>query len=387
MAKRKRAAAAAAAAAAGDEAETSKSPSSARQQKSAAASMSSASASGGGPAPSSGTAAAAAAAAAAASASTVHDQDLAMYEARDLQDLLDIAAGATVIEFDAATGRPVPVSGGTTTRSSTGTGSAFDPIDGIVKISATNISSELMDDLRTVHNRIKATVKSNDMAPWAGVGGDTTRLRAFGFLGQAALDRLDASSVRLHAVEKVGGDADEDERANRRAICILDADDDDDDKDDDTVPNAVRVAKDLCSAINPARAGLDPSTVCADELIAYQTNLHNGAQHLAAHLDWPLHEGFGRVIVTVAIRGSATILLISGSTVGEGDDQVQPAFRFHLREGEAYVLSDNARNKTLHAVLADDVGGTRESLNLRFGIHTDKEAEEQITRHWPADTM
>ena len=278
-----------------------------------------------------------------------------------------------MIEFDDANGRPI--------RHPFLPPDTFDPIDGIVKIS-TRLSRELLRDLGNIHNHIKARVKSNDMVPWAGVGGDTTRLRAFGFLGQSALDRLDASSIRLHAPEKVGSDADEDERANRRAICILDADD-----DDDTVLDAVRVANDLCSAINPTRAGLDPAIVCADELIAYQTNLHNGAQHLAAHLDWPLHEGFGKAIVTVAIRGSATILLISGDTVGEGDDEIQPAFRFHLNEGEAYVLSGNARNKTLHAVLADDVEGTRESLNLRFGIHTDKEAEEQITRHWPADAM
>ena len=131
---------------------------------------------------------------------------------------------------------------------------------------------------------------------------------------------------------------------------------------------------------------LSRDTRRGSDLIAYQTNLHNGARHLAAHLDWPLHEGFGRVIVTVAMRGSATILLIAGDEGDEGkeDDEVQqPAWRFHLNQGECYVLSGRARNRCLHAVLADDADGTRESLNLRFGIHSAEEAEEEITRFWP----
>ena len=304
------------------------------------------------------------------------EDSLSECEARDLDDLRQIASEAAVIEFDKQTGRPI--------RHSFLPSDGLDPIDGIVKISS--LPPKLLEDLTRIHNHIKTKVKYNAMVPWAGVGGDTTRLRAFGFLGQAALDRLDSSSVRLHVVEKVGADADEDERANRRAICMIDAVTANDD-DATTKLDAVSVANDVCLAINPQKAGLDPCIVCADELIAYQTNLHNGAQHLAAHLDWPLHEGFGKVILTVAIRGSATILLISGDTVGEGEYEVQPAWRFHLNEGEAYILSGNARNRALHAVLADDVHGTRESLNLRFGIHTDKEAEEQITKHWPEDSL
>lgn len=296
----------------------------------------------------------------------VHVVDLAESEAQDLQDLQLIAAEATVLEFDSACGRPI--------RHSFLPPDSLDPIDGIVKMS---LPRDLLSDLARIHDHIKQRVRLNEMVPWAGVGGDTTRLRAFGFLGQSALDRLDASTVRLHAPEKTGIDAEEDEKANRRAICVLDTDNDDADL------NATRVAKDVCAAIMPNRAGLDPTIVRAEELIAYQTNLHNGAQHLAAHLDCPLHEGFGKVIVTVAIRGSATILLISGDTVGEGENEVQPAWRFHLNEGEAYALSGNARNTALHAVLADNADGTRESLNLRFGVHTDEEAEEQVTRFWP----
>jgi len=166
------------------------------------------------------------------------------------------------------------------------------------------------------------------------------------------------------------------------------------------------VADKLCAAIFAGnQVGILPESgssvptsavLSSKELIAYQTNLHNGAKHLGAHLDAPLHEGFGKVIVTVAIRGSATILLIGkGDDGDDGDDDdesEQPAWKFRVEEGEAYVLSGNARNICLHAVLANDNvdrstddggGGDRESLNLRFGIHTIEEAENEIKRHWP----
>jgi len=171
--------------------------------------------------------------------------------------------------------------------------------------------------------------------------------------------------------------------------------------------NPTLVADKLCAVIltdksseseseNDNNCNLSPNVLCSKELIAYQTNLHNGAKHLAAHLDAPLHEGFGKVIVTVAIRGSATILLIGkasddnddekeGDFIESSDLNLQPAWKFHLKEGEAYVLSGNVRNVCLHAVLANDdgSGGDRESLNLRFGIHSIEEAEYDIKRHWP----
>ena len=83
--------------------------------------------------------------------------------------------------------------------------------------------------------------------------------------------------------------------------------------------NPTQVADNLCDTplVNNSddNVDLDSKVLCSKQLIAYQTNLHNGAKHLAAHLNAPLHEGFGKVIVTVAIRGSAAILLI-----GKGDD-------------------------------------------------------------------
>jgi hypothetical protein len=194
-------------------------------------------------------------------------------------------------------------------------------------------------------------------------------------MGPHALHRLDhQSTVRLAAPEKQGLDAIEDEAANRKAICILDMEDKD--------INIMEITDQLVEVLDPESSKLDAQTVCSKELIAYQINMHNGTRYLPAHLDWPLHEGFGKVIVTVAIHGDATVLLIAGDTVEIGGEELQPAWRFHLQQGECYVLSDRARNRCLHAVVANDDNKTRESLNLRFGLHTEQEAKEQITRFW-----
>jgi len=296
--------------------------------------------------------------------------------------LRQAALEAIVLEFDPKTGLPVP-------HSSFFPHSVLDPVHGIVKRS---LPPELFQKLKRIHEHIKTRMEDgNRMVPWSGLNEGDTKLRAFGFMGPGALKRMDESSVRLYAAEKMGDEAKEDEEANRKAICILDLTEEDEEKNSSstgdekattkTPPlNILQTTQEFVETINPKTAGLDPKTVCSDELIAYQINLHNGVRYLPAHLDFPLHEGFGKVISTVAVRGSATILLISIDTVRtKNGDEIQPAWRFHLNEGECYVLSDRARNTCLHAVLADDDNRTRESLNLRFGLHTEKEAEEQTT--------
>ena len=350
-------------------------------------------------------------------ATTKLEQSLAQSEAEDLEDLAFIASYATKIDFDGRTGRPIRRSRRSSLRDRDSHRNPDSPIDGLVKLSKKLLHEndpDLFRDLTRIHAVVKQKVRINDMVPWAGTGGDSTRLRAFGFLGKEALTRLDKdSAVRLHAPEKQGKEALLDERANRRAICVLHKAREyvresvegnttkSNESGSDNVPKTVNptlVADKICAAIlanqrvdNNNR--LDSNVLCSKELVAYQTNLHNGAKHLAAHLDAPLHEGFGKVIVTVAIRGSATILLIGKGEDEEDDEEddedsdrlLQPAWKFHLKEGEVYMLSGNARNMCLHAVLADndDSGGNRESLNLRFGIHSVDEAEMCIKRHWP----
>lgn len=293
---------------------------------------------------------------------------IAAAEADDFVDLCEIAASAQVIEFD---------SNGRVVRPSFLPSNSYDAINGLAKMP---LPPEVLSSMSEIHNHVKEEVTKANMVPWAGLGEDTTRLRAFGFLGVNSLNRLDDSGVRLYAAEKVGVDAKKDEAANRSAITVLKG---------EWNARGFQAANGLIDALRPSGGCIQFDMLRAEELVAYQPNLHNGARHLAAHLDWPRHEGFGKVIVTVAIKGGATILLIGGTSnqdESSGGEAAQPAWRFHLNEGECYVLSGCARSRCLHAVLADDgeesVGGQRESLNLRFGLHTAEEAME-VTKFWP----
>ena len=101
-------------------------------------------------------------------------------------------------------------------------------------------------------------------------------------------------------------------------------------------------------------------------------------------MDEPLHDGFGVVIVTIAVRGAAHILLRGGGGSGSGgsggggggggsgggavDDH--RCFRLEAAASEAYALSGVARNACLHGVLSEQGSERRCSLNLRFGLHS-----------------
>ena len=314
-------------------------------------------------------------------------EELRAEEAETFEDLNWFAQHASVVEFDTTTGRPIR-------NESFDDSSDLDVIEGLVKI--THIPSDLLQDLTTIHDHIKA-VNRGRMVSWSGVGGEWDgRLRAFGFPTQHTLRKLDASHVRLRAFEKTGADAEEDEEANRASICILDDKKDGcsglggDENGDSGAGRSLSVdpfdvANRLCNVINPIQAGIPLSIANASQIIAFQPNLHNGARFLKPHMDQPLHEGFGKMIVTIAIRGGgATIVLLDKDENGttEDGDKYQLSWRFHLCEGEAYILTGRARNLCLHGVIADDPSGVRESLNLRFGIHSVAEAKEEIFDHW-----
>ena len=89
---------------------------------------------------------------------------------------------------------------------------------------------------------------------------------------------------------------------------------------------------------------------------------------LKPHLDEPLHDGFGIVIVTIAVRGAAHILLRGGGG-GGGSGGERHCFRLDAAASESYVLSGAARNACLHGVLSERGSEARCSLNLRFGLH------------------
>lgn len=106
-------------------------------------------------------------------------------------------------------------------------------------------------------------------------------------------------------------------------------------------------------------------------LIAAQPNLHSGRALLPVHLDDPRKDGFGVIIVTIGMEGSGTILLRDAKGIHRG-------VAMRLEAGDAYMLSDQARDACAHGVLADGLRNDnrlsipfseRESLNLRFGLH------------------
>lgn len=69
--------------------------------------------------------------------------------------------------------------------------------------------------------------------------------------------------------------------------------------------------------LNTYRNQLKPyelGAVTIENLVAIQPNLHNGERYLPLHLDCPRNDGFGIVIVTVSVEGSADVVIVD-----EGD--------------------------------------------------------------------
>jgi Uncharacterized conserved protein (DUF2181) len=127
--------------------------------------------------------------------------------------------------------------------------------------------------------------------------------------------------------------------------------------------------------------------VTMENLIAVQPNLHNGASYLPAHLDFPRLDGFGVVIVTLAIRGKGTVVLIDDGDDDDGDDPSSKSkiYAFDVEEGQSYLLCGDARNKCTHGVICERSSNgacTRETLNLRYGLHTEDFAYTEIDQHW-----
>ncbi|KAG7358783.1 hypothetical protein IV203_015372 [Nitzschia inconspicua] len=238
--------------------------------------------------------------------------------------------------------------------------------------------------LQTLHSAIKS--QSPQWTSWSGNPSDP-RQRAFGFLpGTLGYDervrqQLDIS-MPWRDVSKDDNDdpkeGEEEERSrNERAIVVLE-------KQPDGVEAAIEHVCDLfreCFVQSEKEKESDTNHNDHDKsvpqkpnhflllkdflqyrnLIAAQPNLHNGRALLPVHLDHPCKDGFGVVIITVAMTGKARILLhdVTGTK----------GLAMPLQQGEAYMLSAMARDACVHGVLADVGSEQRESLNLRFGLH------------------
>ena len=75
--------------------------------------------------------------------------------------------------------------------------------------------------------------------------------------------------------------------------------------------------------------------------------------------------------MTVAVRGAGTVVL---------EDRAGNIVRFDLPEGHAYCLAGAARHAWLHGVVGSDP--ERESLNLRFGLHSYGRARAEVYGRW-----
>ena len=236
---------------------------------------------------------------------------------------------------------------------------AIEPI-GLARI---EVSADDVAVLRELHRTICEGVQPTG---WGGVGDKSGRLRGYGYFAGVPISE-EHFSAGQSILEYTGADAERDRDANRRASCLLSA---------ACLPSALdatleRIASQLRSVL-PKRF---TPVLRVEQLVAAQPNLHNGRRFLKPHLDEPLHDGFGIVIVTVGIQGSASILLSDGPATRSPDEssaserRVRRDLHFRLGPGQAYALADDARNKCVHGVLADVDCAQRESLNLRFGLH------------------
>jgi hypothetical protein len=163
-----------------------------------------------------------------------------------------------------------------------------------------------------------------------------------------------------------------------------------------------------CDAAEPLQP-YEKASVSLQNLVAIQPNFHNGDDYLPLHVDNPRHDGFGVVIVTVALWGSADVVLVDDGDAEEEDEDAAEAeavgaglsdspadsagpdsepvatglkkeqcgaqgscedpgargsrsWVFELHPGQLYVLSGHARNKCAHGVvmLPTDAGSGAE---------------------------
>lgn len=255
---------------------------------------------------------------------------------------------------------------------------------GLVRLGA--IASEDLETFTTLHTTICSRLGAR-LTGWGGVGDKSGRLRGYGYVPNS--DLAAAHSAEGHVMKEYEGSstAQDDRAANRLASIQL--------SPADMPPDFDQALERLLEAIRPQVDERYRAVLFAEKLVAAQPNLHRGKAYLRPHLDEPLHDGFGVVIVTIAIDGDATILVRSARKVADESPPEPAPETFHeccfpLARGEAYALSGDARNICLHGVLANEASAARESLNLRFGLHSrevdgELSAWEEVQRHWPAE--
>jgi hypothetical protein len=235
---------------------------------------------------------------------------------------------------------------------------------------STTLPPQHFQALQALHDKIKE--QATTWTSWSGSVQDP-RKRAFGFLPntlgykEETRTRLDISTPWKEE------DTTEERTRNHGAMVLL-----------KELPPGVKEAMDyLCQTFSESLA--DSSSFLRDHLnysnlIAAQPNLHCGRELLPSHVDHPLKDGFGVVIITISMVGSGTILL--------KDYKAANKMTMVVKQGQAYMLADKARDACAHGVLTTTGEGHRESLNLRFGLHDLKTSKlslissRQVLQYW-----
>jgi hypothetical protein len=238
---------------------------------------------------------------------------------------------------------------------------------------ATTVPVNHFQALQSLH----ALVKQKASGLWSSWSGDPQdpRRRCFGVLPDT-LGSNDAVSSQLD-ISMPWQDHREEERAkNLQATVLL-----------HQLPQGVQPVIDwICLTLRDQLG--DPSLapfLHYSALLAAQPNLHSGRQLLPIHVDHPRKDGFGVLIVTIAILGNATILF--------QDYTDQNKAKMTLQQGQVYMIASTARDASAHGVLADPDSTQRESLNLRFGLHDlppnygyPTIPSSNVLRHWELDS-
>ena len=193
------------------------------------------------------------------------------------------------------------------------------PVNGLARL---DLDADDARAFSQLHAAILAKLEER-LAGWGGVGDHSGRLRGYGYLPGLKQSEAHHRESVISMREYAGAQAATDAEANRRASVMLDASD---------IPSGFETAlANLTRALTDVLPAKYRHVLCADELVSCQPNLHRGRAYLRPHLDEPLHDGFGIVIVTVAIRGSARILLHERPW----DAKRRRERWFRLREGQA----------------------------------------------------
>ena len=278
---------------------------------------------------------------------------------------LSLESAARMIEDAEARGWQQRITSGAATELFSGTTDLPEAVQGVCMF---ELSDADFASLRALHETICSKL-GRGLTGWG--GRSDARRRGYGYLPRT-LGESFLATRRVSMRESAGADAEADGVANARASVLLD------DRDLDR-PALDAALHSLTARLREHLPAHLAPFLAPDQLVAAQPNLHNGHAYLLCHLDEPLHDGFGVVIATLAVTGSAHILLRSAPW----DAERRAEFHFSLQPRHVYALSGPARNTCLHGVLSLPGDEHRASLNLRFGLHTKEEAWEQIDSKWP----